>query len=208
MLIASDPIFAECLGVGGTPNLAVVRPAGFVGLLRIILDQQVSTASGQAMWRKLTLVLDPVTPAGFSRLDDETLRACGFSRQKAGYARALAAALLEGRLDLAAVERMPDDEAVAALVGLKGIGRWSAEVYLLLHLGRDDIWPVDDLAIALGVQALKRLDTRPDRARLVALAEPWRPWRSLAARLVWHHYIETRAAGRAAPVRGRRNPAG
>ena len=133
---------------------------------------------------------DPVTPEALLALDDDQLRQCGFSRQKMAYARGLAEDVASGRLDIEAVHRMPDDEALESLVRIKGIGRWSAEIYLLLVLGRPDVWPVDDLAVAVGLQWLLGRDERPPRDELVALGEPWRPYRSTAARLVWHYYLQ------------------
>lgn len=196
-LAARDSAFAECLAADR--RLVVeARPIGFAGLLRIILEQQVSTAAADTLWRRLRARLDPVAPEGFLTLDDLDLRACGLSRQKIGYGRHLAAAILAGDLDLDAVHRLDDDAAVAALTRLKGIGRWSAEVYLLLALERPDIWPCDDLGVILGVQRLKRLDRRPSRAELLGLAEPWRPYRSTATRLIWHHYLAVMEARRKA----------
>ncbi|MGQ9365295.1 DNA-3-methyladenine glycosylase family protein [Azospirillum sp. ST 5-10] len=188
-LAALDPIFAECLRVGGPILRDFTRPAGFPGLLRIVMEQQLSTRVALALWDKLLARLDPVTPEAFLALDDDTLRSCGFSRQKTGYARGIAAAVVSGALDVDAVHALDDEAAIAALSRLKGIGRWSAEIYLMTALDRPDVWPVDDLAIALGVQRLKGWAERPSRAALVAVAEPWRPHRSLAARLVWHHYV-------------------
>jgi len=196
-LLTRDPLFGNCLEIAGTlPEPTLRTPAGFPGLLRIILGQQVSTRAAEAMWRKLCAMTDPITPEALLTLDDETFRACGFSRQKMVYARGLAADVTSGRLDIEAVHRMPDDEALEALIRVKGIGRWSAEVYLLLMLGRPDIWPVDDLAVAVGLQWLLGRDERPPRAELVALGEPWRPFRSTAARLVWHYYISVWAERR------------
>ena len=165
-------------------------PAGFPGLLRIILEQQVSTRAAEAMWRKLCGGSDRIAPEAVLALDDDALRQCGFSRQKMAYARGLADDVLSGRLDIEAVHAMPDDDALESLVRIKGIGRWSAEIYLLLVLGRADVWPVDDLAVAVGLQWLLGRDERPPRDELVALGEPWRPYRSTAARLVWHYYLQ------------------
>lgn len=199
-LAAVDPIFARALAEAGPLPRLDPRPPGFPGLLRIVLEQQVSTAAGLAMYAKLAAALPCLRPGAFLDLPDETLRACGFSRQKMAYARGAAQAILDGRLDLDALHAAPDDEAAAMLTSLKGFGRWSAEVYLLLHLGRPDLWPVDDLAIQIGVQELAGMPTRPGRRELDALAEPWRPHRSTAARLVWHWYVNARK-----PVRsGRR----
>jgi len=201
-LLTRDPLFGNCLNVAGTLPEPVLRaPAGFPGLLRIILEQQVSTKAAETMWRKLCAISeDAVTPDFLLALDHETLRACGFSRQKMAYARSLASDVAFGRLDIEAVHQMPDDEALESLIRIKGIGRWSAEIYLLLVLGRPDIWPVNDLAVAVGLQWLLGRDERPARAELLALGEPWRPYRSTAARLVWHYYLAVSAERRRAKV--------
>jgi DNA-3-methyladenine glycosylase II len=188
-LLSRDPLFARCIESGGPLAVPALRtPAGFPGLLRIILEQQVSVQAAESMWRKLCAVIDPVTPEALLALDEATLRACGFSRQKMAYGRGLAVDVAEGRLDFAAVHAMSDDEALSTLVKVKGIGRWSVEIYLMLVLGRPDVWPVDDLALALAMQWLLGRDQRLPRAELVALAEPWRPYRSTAAYLVWNYY--------------------
>jgi len=198
-LTALDPaLFGRCLALG-SPLAPRFRDPGFPTLLQIIIEQQVSTLAADAMWRRLRGRLDPVTPAAFLMLDEAELRACGFSRQKAGYGRGLAEAVAEGRLDLDGIHALPDEEAIAELVRIKGIGRWSAEIYLLAALGRPDIWPVDDLALALGAQSLLALPDRPPRATLIAHADPWRPHRSAAARLIWHWYVATRAGLRTVP---------
>jgi DNA-3-methyladenine glycosylase II len=190
-LLTRDPLFGNCLNIGGTLPEPVLRaPAGFPGLLRIILEQQVSTRAAEAMWRKLCGGGDWISPEAVLALDDDALRQCGFSRQKMAYARGLAEDVVSGRLDIEAVHGMADDDALESLVRIKGIGRWSAEIYLLLVLGRPDVWPVDDLAVAVGLQWLLGRDERPPRDELIALGEPWRPYRSTAARLVWHYYLQ------------------
>jgi DNA-3-methyladenine glycosylase II len=199
-LVALEPRFGHCLDVAGPLPPLVCRPPGFQALLRIILDQQVSVAAADAMWGRLCGRIDPVTPDTLLTLDDDTLRACGFSRQKAGYARGLAADIVEGCLDITAIDSMDDDAVLDTLVRIKGIGRWSAEIYLLLVLGRPDVWPADDLALAVGAQRLFDLPTRPTRAELTAQADPWRPHRSTAARLIWQYY---RATMPSRPVSGR-----
>ncbi|WP_207461780.1 DNA-3-methyladenine glycosylase 2 family protein [Azospirillum sp. SYSU D00513] len=196
-LAAIDPIFAEALRVGGPELRDFSRPDGFPGLLRVVMEQQLATVVAVALWNKLVARLDTVTPEGFLTLGDEELRSLGFSRQKIGYARGLAEAVAGGRLDLDAIHAMEDEAAIAALVQLKGIGRWSAEIYLMTALGRPDIWPVGDLAIQLGVQRLKGWAEKPSQAELEAVAEPWRPHRSLAAQLVWHHYVALQEQARA-----------
>ncbi|MBP2312201.1 DNA-3-methyladenine glycosylase family protein [Azospirillum soli] len=188
-LTTLDPIFAESLRVGGPLIRDFTRPGGFPGLLRIVMEQQLSTKVAVALWEKLQAMVGTVTPDSILALSEDDLRACGFSRQKIGYARGLADAVASGRIDIDAVHRMDDEEAIAALVELKGIGRWTAEIYLMTALDRPDIWPVGDLAIQLGVQRLKGWAEKPTQAQLMAVAEPWRPHRSLAAKLVWHHYV-------------------
>ncbi len=182
-----DPDLARAHREAGTPNLRRREP-GFAALLDIILAQQLSAASANAIKGRLLALAGPPTPAGFLALDDGQLRAIGFSRQKILYGRGLAEAIAGGGLDLARIHRMADEEAIAAITELKGLGRWSAEVYLLFAMRRPDIWPVDDLAVVVAVQRLKGLRKRPDRKRMLAIAEPWRPWRSYAARLMWHYY--------------------
>lgn len=195
-LAALHPVFAECLRVGGPFARDFRRPAGFIGLLRIILEQQLSTQVALALWRKLESRLDPITPAGLLALDDDTLRACGFSRQKMIYGRGLAQAVASGALDFDRLHTLPDDAVAAELMALKGVGRWTADIYLMMALDRPDVWPVGDLAIQIGVQRLLALPARPGPADLTALAEPWRPHRSLAAKLIWHHYIACQDAAR------------
>src|SRR3954465_6452416 len=188
-----QPYFTKPAAAYTVMESVLRAPAGFPGLLRIILEQQVSTKAAEAMWLKLCAMAGTVTLDALLTLDDDSLRQCGFSRQKMAYARGLAEEVASGLLDIEAVHRMQDDEALESLVRIKGIGRWSAEIYLLLVLGRPDVWPVDDLAVAVGLQWLLGRDERPPRDELVALGEPWRPYRSTAARLVWHYYLAVSA---------------
>lgn len=188
MLTRCDPDFARILAIAGVPRFAR-RPAGFGTLLHIILEQQVSVAAAAAMWAKLAAYCVPLTPERFLTLDDTTLKACGFSRQKMAYGRHLAAAIRDGRFDPESVAEADDEAAITVLIKLDGIGRWSAEVYLLFALARPDIWPAGDLGLQLGVQWLKELDSRPSANALRALAEPWRPWRAVAACLLWQFYL-------------------
>jgi DNA-3-methyladenine glycosylase II len=172
----------------GVPPLWARRP-GFGTLLHIILEQQVSLASARAAYRKLATLIGPPAPAPFLTLDDETLKRVGFSRQKAAYGRELARAVIAGELDLRGLRRLPDDAVRAALTRLKGIGPWTAEIYLLMVLRRPDAWPAGDLALAVAAQRLKRRPALPGRAELETLAAAWRPWRAVAARLLWHDYL-------------------
>jgi DNA-3-methyladenine glycosylase II len=187
-LAQRDADLAAVPALAGMPCFAL-RPPGFATLLHIILEQQVSVAAAAAMRAKLLQRCRPLTPGRFLALDDATLRECGFSRQKTAYARGLAEAIRDGRFDPKALARRDDEAAMAELTGLRGIGRWTAEVYLLFALGRADVWPAADLGLQLGVQWLKRLPARPDERAMRALAEPWRPWRAVAACLLWQFYL-------------------
>jgi DNA-3-methyladenine glycosylase II len=195
--LAGEPIFAAILARAGPPRFRR-RRNGFETLLHIILEQQVSIDAAAAMFRRLNGECRPLDPAGFLALGDDTLRRCGFSRQKAAYGRSLADRAANGTLDFVRLAVAPDDEALAALVALKGIGRWSAEIYLLFALGRADVWPAGDLGLQLGVAADLGLPARPDERDLRAMGERWRPWRSVAACLFWQSYLHTR--NRSAPV--------
>ncbi len=192
-LARRDPDLADILQRLGPPPLWA-RPPGFGTLIHIILEQQVSLASARAAYDRLQAAANPLTPARLLELDAETLRAVGFSRQKSVYVRHLAETLLAGTLDLAALVALEDEAVRAQLQVVKGIGPWTAEIYLLMALGRADAWPVGDLGLAVAAQEVKRLDQRPDAATLTALAEPWRPWRAVAARLLWHHYLSKPAS--------------
>ena len=197
-LSAIDPDLAAVVDRYGLPPLWA-RPPGFATLTFIILEQQVSLASARAAFERLTAATVRLTPTTFCRLDDGELLAIGFSRQKARYVRGLATEILAGHLDLDAVEWMDDEEARAALMAMVGIGPWTADIYLLLALGRPDVWPIGDLALVTAVREVKRLAARPSTDELVALAEPWRPWRSVAARLFWHDYLSRRGQRDAGP---------
>ena len=187
-LAGSDADLARALRRLGYPA-SRQRDPGFATLLRIILAQQVSTASAAAIWRKLEAALDGlVDPVRFLTLDPTALRAAGFSARKAEYARGLSRAIVEGALDVDGLARLDDTAAIGALVSLRGFGRWSAEIYLLFALGRDDAFPADDLALRIAYQRLKRLDERPGASALRALTEPWRPYRGAAAVFLWHYY--------------------
>jgi DNA-3-methyladenine glycosylase II len=186
-LAARDPrIAAEFARIGLPPRRE--RPPGFPTILRIILGQQVSTSAANAMWTKMTAVIDPLTPEALLQYQPDALRPFGLSRQKSAYALGLAGDLVAGRVDLARVEALEDEAAIAELIKIKGIGRWSAEIYLLFALGRKDIWPAGDLALQVALQRLKGLRKRPDPKRMIKLAEVWRPHRGAAAHFLWHYY--------------------
>ena len=186
-LAAIEPGFAAGLARVGYPG-SRLRERGYATLLRTIVGQQVSVASADAVWRKLdAVVVGAADPHAIARATDEQLRSAGLSRQKAGYARSLADEVTSGRLPLEALP-VDDEEAIAALVRVKGIGRWSAEIYLLFAEGRPDIWPAGDLAVQIEVGRLLGHDDRPTERHVRALAEPWRPHRGAAAIFAWHHY--------------------
>ena len=186
-LCALEPAFSVARTRVGDPAPRI-RARGFATLLRTIVGQQVSVASADAVWRKLEAVLgDAADPVRVAAATDEELRAAGLSRQKAGYARSLAEEVTSGRLPLAALPT-DDEEAIAALVRVKGIGRWSAEIYLLFAEGRPDIWPAGDLAVQIEVGRILGHAARPGEKRVRELAEAWRPHRGAAAIFAWHHY--------------------
>jgi DNA-3-methyladenine glycosylase II len=182
-----EPAFAHALQRAGYPEPRI-RDRGYETLLRTIIGQQVSVAAAQSIWNKLAAALGDLTdPGTVARATDETLRAAGLSRQKAAYARSLAEEVTSGRL---ALEHLPqdDEEAIAALTRIKGIGRWSAEIYLLFAEGRPDIWPAGDLAVQIEIGRIMGDAERPTEKRVRELAEAWRPHRGAAAIFAWHHY--------------------
>jgi len=196
LLAERDPDLAGIVDAYGSPPLWAREP-GFATLIYIILEQQVSLASARAAYGRLAGAILPVSPANFLTLDDARLKAIGFSRQKTAYGRILAAAILNGQLDLAALPGLDDDSIRAELTKIKGIGRWTADIYLLEALLRPDIWPTGDLALAVSVQRVKRLGQLPGPAELEILGSVYRPYRAVAARLFWHHYLSGPHASRA-----------
>ncbi|MDJ0803386.1 MAG: hypothetical protein QNI97_10965 [Desulfobacterales bacterium] len=195
-LAARDGDLARAIERFGPPPMWRRKPC-FATLVRIILEQQVSLSSARAAFNRLRTIVVPFSAAAYTRLDDSTLRGAGITRQKRVYTRALAAALVAGRLRLNALAAMPDDDARQALMQIKGIGPWTADIYLLMALKRPDIWPRGDLALNKALAALKTPGRQPADAALAALAEDWRPWRAVAARILWHCYLAER--GQSAP---------
>ena len=182
-----EPAFARALSLAGSPEPRS-RERGYRTLLRTIVGQQVSVAAAASVWRKLEAELgEDMAPDVLLAAEFDALRACGLSRQKQGYARSLCELVAGGELDL---ENLPtdDEEAIAELVRIKGIGRWSAEIYLLFAEGRPDIWPAGDLAVQAGIGKILALPERPSEKQARALAEPWSPHRGAAAILTWHCY--------------------
>ena len=169
-----------------------LREPGFATLLRIMVAQQVSTRAAAAIWGRLEQACMPLVSAErFLALDDAALRAVGLSRRKIEYGRGLALAVAGKTLDLESLTDRAEEAAIATISALRGFGRWSAEIYLLFALGRTDSFPGDDLAVQIGMQRLKGLPARPDRRRMDALAEPWRPYRGCGALFLWHYYGAT-----------------
>ena len=186
-LTSHDPDLARVVEKLGPPALRQ-RPPGFATLLKIILGQQVSRSSADATYQRLCASIGPPRPAAFLTLDDDALRSIGLSRQKSRYCRALATALVEERLDLDQLSVSDDETVRASLTALPGIGPWSAEIYLLFALRRQDAWPASDLGVIVGAQRVKNLPARPSRQEMDAMSEPWRPWRGLATFILWHSY--------------------
>ncbi|WP_305098210.1 DNA-3-methyladenine glycosylase family protein [Croceibacterium aestuarii] len=182
-----EPAIARALDLAGHPEPRI-RDRGYRTLLRTIVGQQVSVAAASSMWRKLEAELgEEMLASELLARDYDALRACGLSRQKQGYARSLCELVASGELDL---DNLPadDEEAIAELVRIKGIGRWSAEIYLLFAEGRPDIWPAGDLAVQAGIGKILGLEERPSEKQVRALAEPWSPHRGAVAILTWHCY--------------------
>lgn len=187
-LVGIEPAFAPALERAGYPPPRI-RERGYETLLRTIVGQQVSVKAASAIWAKVEAALggDTANPAALTATDDESLRGAGLSRQKVLYARGLAEAVLGGTLDFAALP-VDDEEAIILLSSLKGIGRWSAEIYLLFAEGRADIWPAGDLAVQIEIGRILGLEVRPSEKQTRLLAEGWRPHRGAAAIFAWHHY--------------------
>ena len=190
-LTVRDADLARVIQMYGAPPLWVREP-GFPSLVYIILEQQVSLASARAAFQRLRAATSPLTATRFLKLSDTQLKQIGFSRQKALYTRLLAESLVKRHLDLNDLHDLSDDAARKFLIALKGIGTWTADIYLLSAVRRPDIWPIGDLALAVAVQEVKRLRSRPSPERLERLSQLWRPYRAVAARLFWHAYLSKR----------------
>jgi DNA-3-methyladenine glycosylase II len=193
-----DPALGAVVERYGLPPMWAREP-GFVTLVYVMLEQQVSLASAKAAFDRLCAVRDPLTPASFLELDDQQLFEIGFSRQKTRYGRELARAILSGALDLEGLAAMDDDGVDAALTSVVGFGPWTATIYRLMVLLRPDAWPVGDIALAQAIAEVRGLTRRPASSEMNGLAEGWRPWRAVAARILWHHYLSVRAERRAGP---------
>ncbi|MFC1858887.1 DNA-3-methyladenine glycosylase family protein [Thermodesulfobacteriota bacterium] len=193
-LAAHDSDLARLLESDGIPPLWARKPC-FATLIHIILEQQVSLASGMAVYRRLIDNLESFTPEHFLEVGSSHLRSLGVTRQKASYCINVAKAILEGQLDLKAVSGMDDLDAVETLSRIKGIGPWTANIYLLMALRRPDVWPSGDIALINTVRKVKEISEYPSPSTLSGIAETWRPFRSVAARMLWHHYLSNKNQG-------------
>src|SRR5882762_3864935 len=205
-LTRRDPHLAAVVSRHGAPPLWD-RPPGFETLVQIILEQQISLSAGRAAYLRLERLAGAVTPERVAALSEADLRGAGLTRQKSAYIRDIARAIVAGQFDPAALVALDDDEARAALIKLKGVGAWTANIYLLMALGRADIWPSGDLALVTAIREVKRMRSLPSVERIT---RAWSPWRAVAARLLWHHYLSTprtRATVSAAKPSSRRTPA-
>ena len=190
-LAKRDQDLAAILQRHGPPPLWA-RPPGFATLVKIILEQQVSLASAATLFKRLKQNTVPFQPVRLVELGEVHLKAMGLTRQKTSYCLHLAESLVEKRLRLSQVARMSDVQAKSALMEIKGLGAWSADVYLLMALRRPDVWPVNDLALEVAIQKIKGLPRRPGAMQLLEMAEAWRPYRSVAARMLWQYYLARR----------------
>jgi DNA-3-methyladenine glycosylase II len=175
----------------GVPPLWARRP-GFTTLIKIILEQQVSLASGKAAYKKLERNIKPFTPIRFEELGIDYLKSLGVTRQKSSYCMNLAGAISNDKLDLKSLNKLTDDDVKEMLIRIKGIGPWTADIYLLMALRRADIWPLGDIALASSMKKIKRLRSNPTNEKQIKIAENWRPYRSVAARMLRHHYLNNK----------------
>lgn len=201
VVAAQDGDLKKIVETYGYPPLWV-RPNTFATLVLIILEQQVSLASAYAAFKKLQEKLDTITPENLLQLSDDDLRACYFSRQKISYVRGLAAAILQGVINLAQFDEEPDDDVRATLKKLNGIGDWTVDIYLIHALRRCDIFPVGDLALVNAMKSMKGMPATTTKEQLLQIAEAWRPHRTFATLLFWHYYIQTRGIGPMSPGGG------
>ena len=183
-----DKDMARILADLGTPPLWAREP-GFITLLRIILEQQVSLASADAMYRRLTDNIEPLTPQTVLAAGAPFIRSFGVTRQKATYFINVAEVIENGDLDLEALGQHSDESVIEKLTSVTGIGPWTAKIYLLMALRRPDVWPVGDIALATAVKNLKGWQVRPTQPELTEIATAWRPHRATAARMLWHYYL-------------------
>lgn len=212
-LTRRDPHLAAVVARHGAPPLWD-RPPGFETLVQIILEQQISLSAGRAAYGRLKRLARAVTPERVAALSESDLRGAGLTRQKSAYIRDIARAIVAGQFDPDAIAVLDDAQARAALLRLRGVGAWTADIYLLMALLRADIWPSGDLALVAAMREVKRLRRSPSSDRIDRITRAWSPWRAVAARVLWHHYLSTprarpkvsdaKPSSRRTPVRSRR----
>ena len=198
-LARRDKDFAPILKQYGPPPLWDRKP-GFATLVQIILEQQVSLASAAALYRRLNKSVVPFRPDQMLLMGEPHLRSMGLTRQKTAYCLHLSESLSEKRLNLNQLSRLNDEDAKSRLMAVKGIGSWSADIYLLMALRRPDVWPANDLALAVAIKHLKHLNSKPGLDEMIKIAENWRPFRSVAARMLWQYYLAQRKEWRDAAM--------
>ncbi|HEY9770532.1 MAG TPA: hypothetical protein V6C71_18910 [Coleofasciculaceae cyanobacterium] len=191
-LIKRDRDLAKVIEVWGYPPQWQREP-GFSTLIRIILEQQVSYASAKAAFKRLNDAVATLTPESFLALDDVELKAIGLSRQKIKYGRELAQAIINQTLNLAHLEKLDDRDVRKLLTQIKGIGDWTVDIYLMMALQRQDVFPAKDLAVAIAVQEIKDLSIRPTAVELASIAELWKPQRAIATKILWHYYLNRKS---------------
>jgi DNA-3-methyladenine glycosylase II len=192
-LARRDRDFAALYRRNGLPPMWARRP-GFPTLVHIVLEQQVSIAAARSLYRRVNSEIGGMTPERVLERGVPGLHRLGITRQKASYCHALAQAVVDGSLSLGGIARAEDGAGRSALLRLRGIGPWSADIYYLMALRRPDVWPAGDLALAIALHEVKGLRRRPDAGRQLEMSAAWAPWRSVAARLLWHYYLTTRRA--------------
>ena len=189
-LARRDPDLADLFRRYGMPPMWARRP-GFATLIHIVLEQQVSIVAARTLFRRLSQHLGGMTPQTVAAHGVTRLRRCGLTRQKASYCHGLALAVRDGQLDLGRVARAADADGRETLLAMRGLGPWSVDVYYLMALRRPDVWPSGDLALAVAMREVKRLTGKPGNAEQQEISAPWTPWRSVAARLLWHYYLRS-----------------
>jgi DNA-3-methyladenine glycosylase II len=189
-LARRDPDLADLFRRHGMPPMWARRP-GFATLIHIVLEQQVSIVAAHTIFRRLSHHLGEMTPRAVAAHGVPRLRHFGLTRQKASYCHELALAVQDGQLDLGRVARAADADGRKTLLAMRGLGPWSVDIYYLMALRRPDVWPRGDLALAVAMRDVKRLSDKPDNVEQQAISAPWAPWRSVAARLLWHYYLRS-----------------
>src|SRR6185312_8731352 len=203
-LIAADAPFHAIAGRVGELAFVPRRKHGFEALVSIVVSQQLSVAAADTIFGRVKAKVVPFEPEQIIAAPSETLRACGLSAPKQKHMKTIAAAILDGSLDLKRVRTMPDDDARAHLTAVKGIGPWTADIYLMSSLGRADVWPVGDVGLQAAITRAFALRKRPNEKRMVTLAKDWRPWRTVAARLFWYHEDSIRQEKKTADAAAKR----